>query len=139
MGEDEKKKLIIRYVKTALALILVIAVCLVIENPFAEENTAGDVLMALCNSFTVPGVLFAGIGTLSYFAYLGAYDGIGYAFTNFGLHNLWVTKQPKKYKSYYEYKTAKDEKGRVLWPHILIVGLASLAVSVILLIVYFVI
>jgi len=138
MGEDEKKKLIIRYVKTALSLLLVFTVCLVIENPFEAEDAKG-VIWALCDSFTVPGVLFAGIGALSYFAYLGAFDGIGYAFTNFGLHNLWVTKQPKKYKSFYDYKVAKDEKGRTWWPHILIVGLTSLAISLILLIVYFLI
>ena len=135
MDEEKRKKQIVNYAVAVLALLILVVFCLIWENPFSAEN-AKDAVMKLCNSFTVPGVVIAGVGGLSYLSSLGAYDGISYAFSNFALHNIWTSKQPKKYKNFYEYKTAKDEKGRAWLPHFLIVGTISLAVSIILLIVY---
>ena len=139
MDEARKKKtqLVIKYAITAAVLLTCVVLCMFWEEVFSKDN-AKDVFGGLCNSFTVPGVVFAGVGAISYLSTLGAYDGIGYAFSNFSLHNIFVTRQPKKYKTLYEYKTAKDEKGRVWWPHLLIVGTASLLISLLLLIVYFI-
>ena len=118
-------------------ILLSIAVLLWWENPL-DETDAKSVINDICNAFTVPGVIFSGISLLSYMAKLGAYDSFGYTFSNFSLHNLWFKKQPKKYKSFYDYKVAKDEKGRRWWKEGLFVGLASLAISAVLLIVYFI-
>ena len=69
-------------------------------------------------------------------AKLGAYDGLVYSFKNFGLHTL-IGGNPnkKKTQTFYEYKTAKDEKGRKWFPNFLWVGVASLVIGIILAIV----
>ena len=133
-GQDKIKKRI-GFIKACVFWLVAFIACLIIEDPFTKTE-AQEVMMALCNSFTTPGVIFAGIAGLSYIAYLGGYDGIGYAFSNFGLHNVFTTRQPKKYKDFFEYKQERDEKGRHWLPQYLIVGGASLAIGVILLIVY---
>ena len=135
MDAQKKKKLLLTYLITSLALISLVVACLFYEKAFSAE-TLEDAMIRICNSFTIPGIVFAGVGALSYLSSIGAYDGISYSFTNFALHNLWFTKQPKKYKSFYEYKQAKDEKGRRWFPNLLIVGGASLALAVIFLVIY---
>ncbi|MBO7303859.1 MAG: DUF3899 domain-containing protein [Clostridia bacterium] len=135
MNEEKKQNGAKKYVWTAFALIMVVGFLLYWNDPLEKEG-AKEIINVVCNSFTVPGVFFSGIAALTYLAKLGAYDSFGYTFSNFSLHNLWFSKQPKKYKSFYDYKVAKDEKGRHWWKEGLFVGLASLAVSGILLIVY---
>ena len=137
MADNTKKRKTRSYLITVLSLLVLLGLCLFYENPFAAED-AKEVMTRLGNAFAVPGVLFAGIGLLSYLASLGAYDSLGYTFSNFALHNIFVSKQPKKYKSLYEYKAAKDEKGRTWWRQGLFVGLASLFVSMVLLVVYYI-
>jgi hypothetical protein len=134
---QEKNKINIRsYIAPLVALLIAVGVCLYFfNNPF-EATGAKDVVMCFCNAFTVPGVIFFGFAVLTYLSSLGAYDGLGYTFYNFGLHNLWPTKHPKKYKNLYEYKENKDKKGRAWWKSGLVVGLFSLLISAILLIVY---
>ena len=78
----------------------------------------------------------AGVGALTYLAKLGAYDGISYAFSNFALHSLIPGMHKDKHESFYEYKKAKEEKGRKWLSHLFFVGLVPLAISVVLLIVY---
>ena len=132
-----KKKKIISYLISGAVLLSAIGGCLWWENPF-DAVGAKNVIIDICNAFTVPGVWFLGASVLTYLSKLGAYDSFGYTFSNFSLHNLWFTKQPKKYKSFYDYKVAKDEKGRAWWPEGLWLGLGTLTVSGILLIVYFI-
>lgn len=136
MDGQEKMNKRIAYIKAIVFWIIAFFACLFIENTFALTEKK-DIIESICNAFTVPGVIFAGIAGLSYIAYLGGYDGIGYAFSNFGLHNIFVTRQPTRYKDFYEYKQAKDARGRKWLPHYLVIGLASLAIGGILLIVYF--
>ena len=136
MKGDKLKKLLMSCIKPSVFLVAAIIACAFFENPFAEAEIR-EIFGKLSNVFTVPGAVFTGIGALSYFNYLGAYDGLGYAFANFGLHNIWVTRQPEKYKSFYDYKKAKDEKGRKWLPNVLIVGGLSFTIGVLLLLVYF--
>ena len=136
--ENEKLPRRIRYIKATVFWLVVFIACIVIEEPFSMTD-AKRVIQALCNSFTVPGVIFVGIAGLSYISYLGGYDGIGYAFSNFGLHNIFTTRQPTKYKDFYEYKRHKDMKGRTWLRHFFVVGAISLAIGVALLTVYFII
>ena len=134
--DEEKKKRLIKYIRATVFWAIAFVACIFIEEPYNQEG-ALEVVGALCNCFTVPGVIFAGIAGLSYISYQGGYDGLGYAFTSFGLHNIFTSRQPKKYKTLYDYKVAKDERGRAWLPHFLVVGVASLAIGIVLLIVYF--
>ncbi len=137
MDEQEKIKKRISYIKAVIFWLIAFVAMIIVEAPFAETS-AKEIIEAICNAFTVPGVIFAGIAGLSYISYLGGYDGIGYAFSNFGLHNIFTRQQPKSYDNFYEYKQMKDMKGRKWLPHFLIVGGISLAIGVVLLIVYFI-
>ena len=138
MEENEKRDKILKAVKWSIIWLAIALACFFIEEPYAEKSAA-EVIGKISNCFTVPGILLAGVGGLTYVSRLGGYDGIGYAFSNFGLHNIWVTKQPKRYKSFYEYKEAKNKKGRKWLPEALITGLISLAVGVVFLIIYYIV
>lgn len=103
-----------------------------IEKVFAASG-AKDALDRLSNAFFVAGLIYAAAGGFSFVAAMGGFDSFTYIFSNFALHSLIPTKQPKKYKNYYDYKTEKDEKGRHWLPHLLILGGGMIIVSVILL------
>ena len=136
MNEMEKRKKVITLVKWSISCFVLAVLCFIfIEKPYAETELR-EIIGRLSNCFTVPGVLIGGIGGLSYVSYRGGYDGLGYAFSNFGLHNIWTTKQPKKYKSLYEYRESKDKAGRSWLPSALMVGLGSVAIGLLLTIVY---
>ncbi len=132
-GELNKKTLL--YIKWALIALTLTVAMFFVEAPFAEESVK-EVFGKISDCFFVPGVVLSGIGALSYFSYLGAYDSFGYIFSNFALHSLIYREQPKKYKSFYDYKQEKEEKGRKWSPHVLFVGLATLAISIIFFVVH---
>ena len=134
--QQDKFKKRVRYIKAFVFWLIAFVACFIIEEPYSETETK-EIIEAICNCFTVPGVIFAGIAGLSYIAHIGGYDGISYAFSNFGLHNIFTRQQPKTYDNFYEYKQMKDMKGRKWLPHFLIVGGISLLIGLILLIVYF--
>lgn len=135
---EEKKQRIAKIIKWAIIWLAVAIASFFIEAPYNETDVR-EIMEKISNCFTVSGVVIAGIGGLSYVSHLGGYDGIGYAFSNFSLHNIWVSKQPKKYKSLYEYKEAKDKKGRKWLPEALIIGLVSIAIGIVFLVVYYII
>ncbi|MBQ0125127.1 MAG: DUF3899 domain-containing protein [Clostridiales bacterium] len=122
----------------SIALILVFIALMLNFKDVASQPSAKELMGALSDSFTVPGVLFCGVGGLTFLATLGAYDSFGYIFSRFSLHNVWVTKKREKYESLYDYKTAKDEKGRKWLPYVFFTGLCSLALGVIFLVIYFI-
>lgn len=134
MNDGQKTRL--RYIKTGVFVLLAIGLCIWLEEPFAAETTK-DLIGNLCDCFTVPGIVFLGIGGLTWVGRMGGFDSFGYLFSNFSLHNLWVTGKKKKYESLYDYKQAKEEKGRHWLSHFAVLGAISLAVGILLLIVYF--
>ena len=132
---DDRQKLRLKYIRTGVFVLLAIGLCVWLENPFAAEN-AKELVGNLSDCFTVPGIVFLGIGGLTWVAHMGGFDSFGYIFSNFSLHNLWTTKAKKKYQSFYDYKQEKEEKGRPWLSHFAVLGAASLAVGILLLIVY---
>lgn len=119
----------------AMVLVLVAIMFFTLEKPY-EEETAKEIVGAISNCFIVPGALVGGVGALSYISRLGGFDGLTYAFTNFGLHTLFFTNPKKKHTTFYDYKEAKDEKGRKWFPNMLAAGGGALAVGIILTVVY---
>ncbi len=98
-------------------------------------STAVKVLEALSNAFIMPGVLLAGVGAISWTGSLGTYDMLGYGMQTF--FSLW--RRGKHAKSFYDYRQAKEEKGRTWFPEMLIVGLAYILLSIIALVISMVI
>ena len=136
MEEQTKKPNIwIRIARCVAALIVAVLLCAWGEGLFTLTNIK-DIMGVLSDCFVVPGVLFAGIGGLSWISSKGGYDSMGYMINNFALHNLIPSKFPKSYKSLYDYKQEKDENGRHWLPQLLITGMFSLLVGVILFIIY---
>lgn len=138
MEENKKTARLKTYlITTAVLLFFVLLMLFTVEKPY-EKETAADVVGSICNCFTVPGVLFAGVGGLTFVSSQGVFDGLGYAFSTFGLHNIWFnrSKLEERPKNYYEYKEKKNKKGRHWYPNLLFVGLGSLFIGVALTVVY---
>ena len=133
--ETKRQVLRKRIIRASVTWAVIFAFALWWENPFVKQEAYG-VLMAIANAFTIPGAILGGIGGLTYIAKLGGYDSFSYIFSNFALHNIWTKRQPKRYKTFYDYKVAKDEQGRHWLPEFLIAGLISLAIGIILVVIY---
>ena len=115
------------------AVLLALTIALMFAEKVFASSGAREALGRLSNAFFVAGLLYAGAGGLTFVAAMGGFDSFTYIFKNFALHSLIPTRQPKKYKSFYDYRTEKDEKGRHWLPHLLILGGGMIVVSVILL------
>ena len=135
MEKQELAKKYMPYVKWGIFAIVTIVIMFIYEKPFSEEN-AKKIVGAISNCFAIPGVLISGMSGLTYLASLGAYDGLTYIFSNFSLHSLIPGHHKDKKQTLYEYKQAKDEKGRKWQSQAIVIGLCSLGISIILLIVY---
>ena len=91
----------------------------------------------LSDSCLISGVMLSGAGGLGFAASRGAYDAMGYAFSRFSLHSLLPVRQTEKRpETFYEYKQAKEQKGRAWSPTVLIAGLGALALSALFLALY---
>ena len=137
MEQNQKQKKLVQGLVYGGILIAAILIFASIEGIFSLRDPK-EILGVLSDACFVPGVLFTGVGAFSWISSKGGYDAFGYAFSNFSLHNLFPTKQPKKYKSLYDYKQEKDEKGRKWLPELLIIGLISLALGSLFLVLYFI-
>ena len=115
----------------------VLALGIAFWKDILSAGNAEEVFAILADAFTIPGILYAGIGGLSYIGLRGGYDAFGYVFSRFSLHNIMPTN-PKRQKNetLYEYKVRKDEKGRRWYPNLLFVGLGFIGCSLLCLVVY---
>ena len=123
------------YIKWSVTALVFVIFAVILREPFSKDG-AKAIVGELSNCFFIPGALMSAFGALTYLSSKGAYDSFSYIFTNFALHSLIYRDQPKKYESFYDYKMKKDENGRKWLNHMFIVGLFTLALSVILYIVY---
>ena len=137
MEQNQKQKKLVQGLVYGGILIAAILIFASIEGIFSLRDPK-EILGVLSDACFVPGVLFTGVGAFSWISSKGGYDAFGYAFSSFSLHNLFPTKQPKKYKSLYDYKQEKDEKGRKWLPELLIIGLISLVLGALFLVLYFI-
>ena len=100
-----------------------------VERPFDGQGIS-YVVGALSNSFTLPGVLLFGVGTLSFVYHRGAYDSLGFSFKKFGLHNLLPGALQEKSRTLYEYKEKRKKERGEYRPYMLAVGLGFLSIGV---------
>lgn len=135
MDKEELYKKYMPYAKWGLVAVAAIVFMFVYEQPFALSG-AKEIVGTISDCFAVPGIVMAGIGVLSYLGRLGAYDGISYVFSNFALHSIIPGTYKEKPGSFYDYKVAKDAKGRKWLSQMFFVGLVPLGISILLLVVY---
>lgn len=135
MEKQEFYKKYVPYIRWGVIALVAIVLMFVYEKPFSRES-AKEIVGTLSDCFAIPGIVMVGVGALTYLAKLGAYDGLNYAFSNFSLHSLIPGMHKDKHESFYEYKKAKDAKGRKWLSQLFFVGLVPLTISVVILIVY---
>ena len=136
--ETKKEKKEIDKTKYLITVIvfLVTGLMFMWNDGILEKESAKEVMGSISNGFFVTGGLFAGIGALSYIGSKGTYDILSYGFTKIGIHQL-IPGLPKDVpESFYDYKIAKEEKGRTWFSNLLWVGLSGILVSVVFVIIY---
>ena len=92
----------------------------------------------LSDGFFVSSVLFVGLGLLLWVSATGFFDIFSYAFKSL-LVLFTPLKRPGEYQHYYEYKCEKDAKreGKPITHTVLVVGLIVLALSLLMLFLYY--
>ena len=95
-----------------------------------EQHKAKTVIDGLANCFTIPGVLLAGVGGISWAAKFGTFDMLGYgsrSFFGIFIRPLADDLPP----TFYDYRKAKEEKGRKWLVELFLTGVVFLALGVI--------
>lgn len=91
-----------------------------------SKTSALEVFHILTDSFTVPGVVIAGIGLLVFASNEGTFDMISYGVSSFV--DLFRSQSKKKYKTFYDYRVARQDK-KVGFGFMLASGLILLAIA----------
>ena len=122
-----------RYSGKILALLCGLALWLIstLYQGLPQTADAREWFRVLSNGALIPGVLFVGIGGLSWIAGDGLFDGIKYSLQTMLVH---LRGGQKKYASYYDY--TQREKKRGAYPTLL-PGLFFLAAAVVLAVLYY--
>lgn len=111
-----------------LATLIIIAA----KNIFTAEDTK-TVFHILTDAFFAPGVTITGFGLLILATNGGAFDMLTYGVMRFfGM----FTRNPSKYKTYYDYSTAKHETSRSFW-YLVVVGVGFILISLLMLYFYY--
>ncbi len=120
-----------RYLISASVGFLIACVVMLTRNIFAETEI-NRILVILNDAFFISGMCLTCVGGLVFVSNNGIFHVFGYGFSLFfGKRKRDVGD--RKYKDFYEYKAAKAEN-RSSCAYLLLVGLAFIAVSLILLI-----
>ena len=123
---------------TPLLVAITLAVIYAIAKKIYVFDTVKTFVGELSNCFLLPGVLLGGAGAIGWIGTFGTYDMLSYGTRSF--FGIFIKPLAADLpRTFYEYRVAKDEKGRKWSKETLIVGLISLAVSMILLLVYYLI
>ena len=112
MKDRKVLKIILKY---GISFIVAAGICLAVlaaRGAFSMTERV-DIYRALCDGFTVSGVLFLMFGLLMWVAELGTFDGISYAVVQ--LFRRMKLGRYRKGQSYSEYKEEKDKRRRNGW------------------------
>ncbi len=127
-------KILKKYLITSV-LALLLAFLIALSRELFEKEKLIDILHVLIDATFVVAVLFTGFGLLVFSANEGTFDMISYGMTSF----ISLFKKDResylKYKTYVDYKEAKADK-KHSFGHIVLVGLAMLAICLVLIAFY---
>ncbi len=120
-----------RYVISIGVGLLITVLVALSRNIFAEDEI-NRVLISLVDSFFISGICLTCVGALVFVSNEGMFYMISYGFSLFfNIRRRDING--RKYKDFYEYKSAKEEKQHSC-AYLLLVGLGFLAVSALFLI-----
>ena len=116
---------------------LILAVALFVGCMFLRGGFFGDVdgraatvVDGLANCFTIPGILLAGVGAISWASTFGTFDMMGYGTKTFlGMFIRSIGDELPK--TFYDYRKAKNDKGRKWLRETFLVGVAFLLLGLI--------
>ena len=127
------KKLKIKNFIVPLIFAVVLFVACMFGNGglFGEEQyRAKTVIDGLANCFTIPGVILAGVGGISWAAKFGTFDMLGYGSRSF--FGIFIRPLAEDLpRTFYDYRKAKEEKGRVWLVELFWTGIVFLALGLI--------
>lgn len=133
------KKQLLKYgISTAIGAIIVVLVLNAEGLFFASGYPADTVVMMFCDAFFTAGILLGSFGALLWVSTTGFFDAIGYTAKIVG-HMFLPFIGKGEHQNFYDYKMAKAEKRGKVEFFLLIVGGSYFAVSMVLLVVWFVI
>ncbi len=119
----------------AVAVGLLIALIVLLAKSVFTQTNVTEIMRILSDAFFLSGVILTAAGLLVFVSAGGAFDMIAYGFRMlFVMLRRDLSK--RKYKDYYEYRQARQEKKRSI-AYLLVVGLVMLAVAVIFLILFY--
>lgn len=133
-SEGFNKWNLLRYA-IALAVGLLIALIFMLAKSVFSQTDKTTVMRILSDAFFLSGVLLTAAGLLVFVSAGGAFDMLAYGFRMlFVMLRRDLSK--RKYKDYYEYRQARQQKKRSI-AYLLIVGLFMLALAVLFLILFY--
>ncbi len=119
-----------RYVICICVGLLIACTVMLTRNIFEETDT-NQILIILNDAFFISGTALTCVGGLVFVSDKGMFHMLSYGVSLF--FTVRKRHMERKYKDFYEYKKAKEEEKHGC-THLLLVGLAFIAVSLILLI-----
>lgn len=133
-----EKKRWTKFVKWAIEIVIALGAASWIAGfrGFAWSNPFQLNARYLSDGFFVIGLIMTGLGLLVWISTTGFFDMMSYGFRSL-LVLFTSLKKPKDHMTFYDYKTARDEKrGKAQWS-ILVVGAACIVLSVVCVLLYY--
>lgn len=112
-----------------IGVILLIAALVAWQRDLSGSESVKEAMGILSDCFFVPGVLFTGIGAISWASLTGLYDILGFGGGR-AVRMLIPGMGKENYEDFYAYKQMKEKKGRNWKPHFLICGLLSILITI---------
>ena len=107
----------------AVSAVIVLAIA-ALRGLFSSQNTQ-EAMRILCDAFFIAGVLFAGVGLLTWAASKGAYDIFSYA----GKVIIMKFRPKEDIPKYYEYVQEKSQSRKVWLKELAVCGVVCLAIA----------
>ena len=131
MQEDKKPIWLRLLIPTGIGLLIALLYML-LEGVFQQPDRLLR-LKGISDGFLLPGVLWFCFGAISFVSSKGFFDLFSYA--TFNLFGFFRPKKEDseraKAKDLYEYKKAKDERGRKCFPFVFVSGILFIILSIV--------
>ncbi len=134
--EPRKTKLTSKAVLASAISAVLLAIAIAWMRGLFEQTTAQGVLQVLSDSFLVPGAVFMGIAGLTWISTFGMYDIMGFGCSSLFGRFIPFDSVHRRKETYYDYKTKRDERGRVWKADMLVVGGVCFALSILFSVLY---
>lgn len=124
----------VKYLISAAFCFAIAGLCFFVRKTYDAESLK-TLFGGLSDCFLVSGTVMTGTGLISWAGTFGTFDMLGYG-TRLFVSHFSKSLAEKTPKTFYDYKVTKDEKGRKWLKETTVVGLFSLALSVLFIITY---